>query len=349
MKSMEYIGNTESIENKESMHSIENIENIEGIRNIENIVSMEDIENRVSIEIKSKVDKIKRTMIVLTESYNSAIFKAFKDMQHISEKLDNLSSYEKEQVLLDFLGQYQTEKEKIIDIWANTPIDELQGETPSDIINKLKDIDEVFALFLYMSENTEEEIPSVLINKMKQFGSEMSDMLIQLAKSSAEPEAQDHVFAEAVSTLGRMGLYSSVEPMIRLLSDYREDKSKSEYLEEALKNIGAPAIEPIITALENQNFGEFEFSLLYVLAYVGSKAKDERIYRLIRTAFKTANDKMPAIVCFAAYKDGKAVTLLRSYLEKNAESLPKQMMYVLLGTIRDLGGEVKEFMHNLKD
>jgi len=243
-----------------------------------------------------------------------------------------------EQILLDFLGQYQTEKEKIIDIWANTPIDELQGETPSDTINKLEDIDEVFALFLYMSENTEEEIPSVLINKMKQFGSEMSDMLIQLAKNSAEPEAQDHVFAEAVSTLGRMGLYSSVEPMIRLLSDYIEDKSKSEYLEEALKNIGAPAIEPIITALENQNFGEFEFSLLYVLAYVGSKAKDERIYRLIRTAFKTANDK-----------DGKAVTLLRSYLEKNAESLSKHVLYVLLGTIRDLGGEVKEFMHILKD
>jgi hypothetical protein len=323
--------------------------NIDNIKGFENIDSLEDIKRGLNMEIKREMENIKSTVTVLTESYNSAIFKAFKDMQHISEKLDNLSSYEKEQILLDFLGQYQTEKEKIIDIWANTPIDELQGETPSDTINKLEDIDEVFALFLYMSENTEEEIPSVLINKMKQFGSEMSDMLIQLAKNSAEPEAQDHVFAEAVSTLGRMGLYSSVEPMIRLLSDYIEDKSKSEYLEEALKNIGAPAIEPIITALENQNFGEFEFSLLYVLAYVGSKAKDERIYRLIRTAFKTANDKMPAIVCFAAYKDGKAVTLLRSYLEKNAESLSKHVLYVLLGTIRDLGGEVKEFMHILKD
>ena len=323
--------------------------NIDNIKGFENIDSLEDIKRGLNMEIKREMENIKSTVTVLTESYNSAIFKAFKDMQHISEKLDNLSSYEKEQILLDFLGQYQTEKEKIIDIWANTPIDELQGETPSDTINKLEDIDEVFALFLYMSENTEEEIPSVLINKMKQFGSEMSDMLIQLAKNSAEPEAQDHVFAEAVSTLGRMGLYSSVEPMIRLLSDYIEDKSKSEYLEEALKNIGAPAIEPIITALENQNFGEFEFSLLYVLAYVGSKAKDERIYRLIRTAFKTANDKMPAIVCFAAYKDGKAVTLLRSYLEKNAESLSKHVLYVLLETIRDLGGEVKEFMHILKD
>lgn len=343
MNNMESKKNTE---NKESMHNMENIKDIESIKKIE---SMKDIENKGDVEIEGKDESIKNITIVLTESFNSAILEAFKDMQNIPKNFDKLSPDEKEQVLLDYLGQYQTEKEEIIKIWANTPVDELQGKTPSDTINKLEDIDEVFALFLYMSENTEEEIPSVLINKMKQFGSEMSDMLIQLAKNSAEPEAQDHVFAEAVSTLGRMGLYSSVEPMIRLLSDYIEDKSKSEYLEEALKNIGAPAIEPIITALENQDFGEFEFSLLYVLAYVGSKAKDERIYRLIRTAFKTADDKMPAIVCFAAYKDGKAVTLLRSYLEKNAESLSKHVLYVLLGTIRDLGGEVKEFMHILKD
>ena len=343
MNNMESKKNTE---NKESMHNMENIKDIESIKNI---VSMKDIENGAGMETKGKMESIKSSTILLTESYNSAILEAFKDMQNIPKNFDKLSPDEKEQVLLDYLGQYQTEKEEIIKIWANTPVDELQGKTPSDTINKLEDIDEVFDLFLYMSENTEEEIPDVLINKMKQFGSEMSERLVQLAKNSTSSEAQDHVFAEAVSILGRMGLYDSVEPMIRLLSDFWEDKSKSEYLEEALKNIGAPVIEPILAALENQNFGELEYTLLYVLAYVGSKAKDERIYRLIRTAFKTTEDKMPAIVCFAAYGDGKAVPLLRSYLEKNAESLPKDVLYVLLGTIRNLGGEVKEFMHILKD
>ena len=86
--------------------------NIDNIKGFENIDSLEDIKRGLNMEIKREMENIKSTVTVLTESYNSAIFKAFKDMQHISEKLDNLSSYEKEQILLDFLGQYQTEKEK---------------------------------------------------------------------------------------------------------------------------------------------------------------------------------------------------------------------------------------------
>jgi len=285
---------------------------------------------------------------ILAEGYKSAFSEAFKKEKPFSDNLDKMPIEIIEQTLYEGLDHYQTEKNNIENSWAETPIAELQGMTPSEIINGLDCIDDVYDFFLYMSENTDEEVPDLLINKMRQYGADMSEKLINRARSSAVTAEQEHVFAETVSAIGRMGLDASVEPLIRLLYDFREDMSKSEYLEDALKNMGKAVIEPILTELEKTEFGEIEYRLLYVLAYVGSKAKDERIYRMIRKAFREAGEKLPVVVCIAAYRDGRAVPMLRSYLEKNGREIPKQLFVIALDTIRDLGGDITDFMGMLR-
>lgn len=281
---------------------------------------------------------------ILAESYKKAISEVFNKDKSLFENKGKMTADKMEQAFYEFLDFYQTEKSNIENSWANTVVTELQGKTPSEIINGLDDIDDVYDLFLYMMENTDAEIPDLLINKMKQYGAGISERLINLARTSTDTDNQDHIFSETVFTIGRMGLSASIEPLISLLNDLLEDDQKSDYVEEALRMIGGAVIEPILAALEKDEFGEFEHRLLYVLANIGSNAKDERIYRILRKAFRESGDKLPVVVCFAAYKDGRAVPMLRSYLEKNGRDIPKQLFYTVMDTVNRLGGDIKDFM-----
>lgn len=286
---------------------------------------------------------------ILTESYNKAVLEAFNNEKPLLDNKEKITAEKVEQALNEYLDIYQTEKGNIENLWANTPVLELQGRTPSDIINGMDSIDDVYDAFLYMSENTDGEIPDLLINKMKQYGAGMSEKLINLAKASSDTDEHEHTFAETVYTIGRMGLSVSVEPLIHLLHDFYGDENKSEYLEEALKDIGEVAIEPILAELEKDEFSEFEYKLLYVLAYVGSESKDERIYQMLRRAFRKAEEKLPVVVSLAAYKDGRAVPMLRNYLEKNGMNIQKQLFHITLDTVHMLGGDIKELMGMLRD
>lgn len=286
---------------------------------------------------------------ILAESYKNAISEVFKKELSFPGKDDKQSVEKMEQAMNEYLDNYETEKNNIVNSWAETPISELQGMTPSEIINGMDCINDVYDIFLYMSENTDEEVPDLLIDKMRQYGTAMSEKLVNLARSSADAGEREHVFAEIVSTIGRMGLSVSVEPLIQLLYDFREDISKSEYLEDVLKNMGEAVIEPILTVLEETEFGDIEYRLLYVLAYAGSNAKDERIYRILRKAFRETGEKLPVVVCIAAYRDGRAVPMLRSYLEKNGRDIPKQLFLVTMDTICSLGGDITDFMGMLRN
>ena len=131
--------------------------------------------------------------------------------------------------------------------------------------------------------------------------------------------------------------------MLQLLYDYWEDISKSEYLEDALKNLGEAVIEPILAKLEKNEFGEFEHRLLYVLASVGSKHKDERIYRIIRKAFRELM-KLPVAVCIAAYIGGcsHATAFLR-------ETDIRRTVHCYIETLNELGGDITDFMGMLRE
>ncbi|NLY17481.1 MAG: hypothetical protein GX045_00630 [Clostridiaceae bacterium] len=300
--------------------------------------------------IENNIENIKK---ILAESYKNAISEIFKNEESFIDRNksdeNELSIDIIEHTLQDYLENYRNEKTKVMDLWAKTPIPELQGMTPSEIINGLNCFDDVYDVFLHMSENTDEELPDILIDKMRQYGAAMSEKLINLARSSAETDKQEHVFAETVSIIGRMGLSASVESLLQLLYDYWEDISKSEYLEDALKNLGEAVIEPILAKLEKNEFGEFEHRLLYVLASVGSKHKDERIYRIIRKAFREADEKLPVAVCIAAYNDGRAVPMLRSFLERNGRDIPDELFIVTLETLNELGGDITDFMGMLRE
>jgi len=278
---------------------------------------------------------------VLTDSYCRAIRKHFEN--NTEEEIGYFSVEKQEFELYRQLDRYQNAKERLMTEWANSPIEELNGATPSGLINGMADFKDVLDLFLYMVENADDEVPVIIIEKLKSFRDEAVSTLAGLAGSCLENRGNDIVFIAAVSALGSFKLRGAVQSLINLAYKVNDKGSELDHIEEALKNAGTCAIDPVLEALEGKEMGTVEKMLLYVLASVGSKCKDDRIYQKLRLAFRTMDDKMPAVICLSVYGDGRAIPMLRGYLERTGR-IEKNLFYEIIGTIKNLGGSTEEFL-----
>lgn len=277
---------------------------------------------------------------VLSNSYCSIIRDQFNES--FIEQKEELSAEIQEIAFIDLLEQYETQKEEIMQKWANTPIDELGGTTPTEKINSIQEFSEVFELFIYMIEHTDEDVPSILIERLKDFGHIAIQALSDLA--NAHLDNQDDIFlVGALSALAEFRTFETVKLLIDKAYQLNEKKFEIEHVEEALISSGPCVIEPILEIVESKQMEDVEKMLLYVLSVVSSDAKDERIYRILKSAFREADDKMHAVICIGEYGDGRAVPMLRGYLQKNSD-IERDLYYEIVGTIQQLGGRVDEFL-----
>ncbi|AGC67642.1 hypothetical protein Cst_c06240 [Thermoclostridium stercorarium subsp. stercorarium DSM 8532] len=276
---------------------------------------------------------------ILTESYCTAIRKHFENSL-VSEK-GGFSAGGREFELYSRLEQYHNEKKKVMNEWAETAVEQLNGMTPSVLINGMEKFSDVFDLFLYMAEHADDDIPPIVIQKLKSFKNEAISALADLAASHLESDP-DMLFIAAVSALGEFELTDAVFPLIDLAYKVNDRNAAMDFIEEALRNAGTCVIEPLLEILEGKEIGTVEEMLLYVLASAGSNCRDDRIYRLLRQAFRTMEDKMPAVICLNVYGDGRAIPMLRGYLERNRQ-IEKNLFFEILGTIEKLGGRTDDF------
>lgn len=272
---------------------------------------------------------------VLTNSYCEVIRNHLENNMLTGNR--KLSAEKQEFEFYKYLEQYEREKEELILKWADTPVEELNGSTPSELISGMENFADVFDLYLYMAEHTDEEVPPVVIKRLKDFSNEAVPALADLANSCLNNGNTDIDFIAAVSALGKIGNKDSIDKLINLAYSMNEKNLDLDYVEEALRHAGSGTIEPILEILDKGEMGKVEKMLLYVLASVGANHKDDRIYRLLRSAFRTMDDKMLAVNCLNEYGDGRAIPMLRGYLERNSK-LEKNLYFEIVGTIRNLGG-----------
>lgn len=279
---------------------------------------------------------------VLTDSYSKAIHRHFDNIFDSLDEDEKNSAENYENELISQMNQFYNEKNRVILEWANTFVEELNN-TPAALIDSMEELKDVFDLFIYMAEHADDEVPFIVIEKLKNFEAEAVSALSKLANSRLENHDTDMVFIEAVSALGKLKLTDAVRTLIDLAYKVNDESSGLDYIEEALKNAGDCTIEPILEVLEGKEMGNVEKMLLYVLAFAGAGCKDDRIYKILRQAFRTMEDKMTAVICFNAYGDGRAIPMLRGYLERN-DKIEKNLYFEIVGTIRNLGGKTDDFL-----
>ncbi len=279
---------------------------------------------------------------ILTESYRKAVTDYFDKNKMAPDKdISKLSHAQQEEAIYQMIVRYTSEKIGMIEKWSSTPMDELQGSTPAMVIEDLRELNEVFDIFTHMASFADEELPILLVYKLQQFGSEAVTKLHQLALENKEGQPpSDYLFSAAVSALGVIQLEECVDRLIEL-ADQITKEPQLEQIEDALKRHRERVVEPLLKRLQDAQWSKTEQTLLYALAYGAAEAKDDRVYQMLRSVFRVLEDKTTPILCFGVYGDGRAVPMLRSFLEKNAQNIPDRLFHEIIGTIRSLGGQTE--------
>ena len=76
------------------------------------------------------------------------------------------------------------------------------------------------------------------------------------------------------------------------------------------------------------------------LAEIGHTHKSEPVYRCLKNAFQSMDNKLIGALCLKSYGDGRAVPSLRGYLEKNRGKVDQETFNEIISVIRSLGGSI---------
>lgn len=230
--------------------------------------------------------------------------------------------------------------------WLETPLEKLDGKTPAGYMDAMDKLDDLLEMFRHGAVICDDALPQIYFEKLKSHGEESVEELIKLAVQGKACDDVDALLAPlmAVRVLGAWKAEKAVAPLLEMLDS--EDELFDlmfETVKDALVSIGDPALEPVSNALgSGRHPRTVDEYLLMAYTDIGKKNKSDRIYARIKKAFLEMPEKLFAASCLADYGDGRAVTVLRSFLEKNGSSLDRETVFEILSAVRKLGGRTDD-------
>ncbi|MBN2558095.1 MAG: hypothetical protein JXB33_05000 [Clostridia bacterium] len=109
----------------------------------------------------------------------------------------------------------------------------------------------------------------------------------------------------------------------------------------ALTTIGKSVVPLIIKRLSEKDLlNDDDFHMIMALVEIDAGGKSDEILKVLKESFRKTHDKALAARCLSDFGDGRAVPMLRSYLEKNADRLDNDAALEIQGAVMNLGGSV---------
>jgi len=271
------------------------------------------------------------------KNYNKAVSRAYKKI------LSDMDNDESENGFIQNIEDLKKCVRDELAKWENTSLDEIDGTTPLEYFNRINDFETLIELFKVGAVICDDSMPEALLDRLKSFGDEAVDSLMELAFGSEgrKLEGDESLIAlNAIKVLGSWKLDKAVGKMIDMLFTLSEhDDLFKENIREALVNIGLPSVDPIIGQLETaQDFTDAHEYLLMALAEIGAGNKSDKIYRCLKSAFLKMSNKILGAACLATYGDGRAIPALRGYIEKNKSTIDRVTFFEIKAAIEKLGG-----------
>ncbi len=244
----------------------------------------------------------------------------------------------------------QNEIDKYLDFeyntWLNTPVEKLAGKTPTEYMNSMDGLDHLMVMFNHGAVICDDSLPEIYLQKLKDCGEEAVDALIGLAVHSGISKNDDSFLIPlmAVKVLGKWKIRRSAGPLIELLdSEGDMFDLMFETVKDALVDIGSPALDSIAEALESGKHTQTaEEYLLMAIAEIGKNNRSDKVYTQIKKAFLNMPEKLIAASCLGDYGDGRAIPVLRGYIDKNGRSLDRETFYEIISAIKKLGGNTED-------
>lgn len=270
---------------------------------------------------------------VIFESYNMVVEQSYNRMfaDHTGEDILKL----KEESILPYF-------ESDLALWESTPIHELDGVTPLEYFNHVTVFEDIIELFILGAKLCDKDLPEPLLNKIKSFGEQAVDRILELGRDFQGEHLE--VSLMAIRTLGVWKIDRAVDPLLSLLHECKEeDEIVMEATVEALENIGAKSIDRILQAIESaETIQEAHEYLLGALVNLGKASKKDRILKCLKSSFLRMENKAIGAIYLGEYGDGRAVPVLRGYVEKNRRNMDPILLADIKGAILKLGGDVSD-------
>lgn len=278
---------------------------------------------------------------ILFESYNMALEESFNEI-FMSNKSHELLNVEDEKV--------RKHLEKDLEKWANTPNPSIGGITPKDYFDSITDLDKLMELFKMAAELCDDDIPKPLLDKLYTFGDDAVNRLLDLASDDKllYDDEEQIIPIMAIKTIGKWKTVNALEPLIKLIYEISEDNEI--IIEEILGTMiqmGQSAASRIMEILnESNSIGNLEEYLLDTLVKIGVTVKErnfyDMIYRTIKGTFNKMENKLFGAICLGNFGDGRAIPVLRGYVEKNINSIDYETFLEIKSSIHRLGGNIDD-------
>jgi len=247
--------------------------------------------------------------------------------------------------------------------WFVTELEGLEAGTPEEFFDSLLTLDDVMTIFAIAADMLDGDMPDQLMLRVGAFGEASSDMLVKMALthnwSAAEGE-DDDVFRSklavdlaALRVLGQWTYEPAIEP---ILNRFCELSEPDEYVADAVKSFVVPFAGKIVSELSARIEGAagtglkgpFEYLVIF-LTEIGRTEPDEEIFQSLKKAFRSMEHKVIAAICLGDYGDGRAVPLLKSYLDRHIREIDRQFFYETISSIKRLGGDVSDIQDPFND
>ncbi len=230
--------------------------------------------------------------------------------------------------------------------WNNTPMLELDGMTPKQYFDGIGCFDDAMETFRLGALICNEKLPEPLVDKVVSYGYEAFEALLELVGNREMMESHDNCYIP-VTASELLGKWKSEEASLRLLDMMlgldESSEDIAEGIRDALVDIGAPALEELLSRLENRDvMGMADEYAVSALVGIGKANKSDRVYRCLKNVFFKIDDKVLGAEFLADYDDGRVIPVLRGYVEKNIANIDEDTFYGILSVIKRLGGDIKD-------
>ena len=276
------------------------------------------------------------------DSYSLAEEAAYDNYFKINEGNYNIDNHKNDNTIEAYL---QNEIGK----WLSTPSEMLEDMTPVEFLNTVRGLEQLTEMFTYGAVKCDNALPEIFLNKYRDYGEDAINTLLGIITHwQAEcSEEMMLVAVMAVKLMGKWKVSSAAEPLIQVLGTGSDTcELMFETVTDALICIGMPALDSILSSLDQGLHSQTAIEyLIMALSAIGRENPSDRIYKSLRNVFTQLSNKIAAVSSLADYGDGKAIPVLRGYLEKHIHQIDAQTFHEIVSAIRCLGGKTDDLVY----
>ena len=294
------------------------------------------------------MDNLNREQAILVfNAYNRALSDVYETVLDDVEQESELASPAFQEYL-------QNSVLNALQPWFSEPLEGLQDETPEAFFDSILSLEDALEVFDIAAEKVDGDLPDLFLLRLSAFGEDALEALIEKAFTHdwEKPDEMDEMdfhdlLAIDIAALRLLGLWKEVKSINPVLERFLNLEAPDEYLADGIKAYVQGFEEQIIPDLiaylsepKNPELGGAYEYLLIFLTDAGKIVPEEEIFQCLRASFRRMKNKVIAAICLGDYGDGRAVPLLKSYIDRHINEIDQQFFYETLSAIKRLGGEV---------